>query len=118
MDASEWEAAGVWASIVIVLGIAVVGWAQAVRASRVAKHANVESGRANEIAADALELAKAAEERADRLERISLERRDVHWTQRDLPDGIGFIFHNAGVDPAHQVRAPPSPGTPAGHEDP
>lgn len=84
---------GVFASI----GIAIVGW---VRANRADRHA----GRAEVRAEEAHELAKAAEERADRLERMQIERRDVSWSQRDRTDRDVLSFANVGADTAHDVE--------------
>jgi len=80
---------------VITLGVAIVGWAWARRADR--------------RTTEALLLARSAEERADRLEQASLERRDVAWMQGwtpNTPDSPGgsVWFRNAGTDPAVAVE--------------
>lgn len=59
---------------------------------------------AEEHAAAALALARSTEERADRLERIQVERRDVTWRLVDygVPDGT-ICFENTGTDTAYDV---------------
>ncbi|MEP7738302.1 hypothetical protein ABKW28_11665 [Nocardioides sp. 31GB23] len=76
-------------ALAVTVGVAVVTWHRANRADR---HAD-----------QALEFAHAAEARADRLERLQLERRDVRWVQRDAPRTT-ISFLNAGSDPAYDVQ--------------
>lgn len=76
-------------ALAVTVGVAVVTWHRANRADR---HAD-----------QALELAHAAEARADRLERLQLERRDVRWVKRDAPRTT-VSFLNAGSDPAYDVQ--------------
>lgn len=75
-------------ALVATVGVAVVTWHRANRADR---HAD-----------QALELARAAEHRADRLERRQLERRDVTWIKRDT-ERATVSFVNAGADTAYDV---------------
>jgi hypothetical protein len=97
MGANAWEAWGSWVAILVSLGVAVVGWARA-------RRANEGASEANRIAADALNLARSAEERADRLERLALESRDVQWTEREMEGRFGVSFQHTGSDTAHEVR--------------
>lgn len=60
MDATQ---AAAWVTIAVTLGIAIVGWHR--------------GNRADYHAREALELARSAETRAARLERLTVERRDV-----------------------------------------
>jgi hypothetical protein len=84
-------------ALVVALGVAIVGWVHANRADeRIAD--------ANRIAADALDLAHSAEARADRLERIAVESRDVQWTQQDRYREGGVTFQNSGSDTAYDVK--------------
>ena len=78
--------------VVVALGIAVVGWSKA-------KAADLH-------AAEAIGLARSADERADRLERLKVERRDVQWVQETWHDDHrrGLTFRNAGTDVAHDVE--------------
>jgi hypothetical protein len=76
--------------VLVTLGIAIVGWSRANRASH---HAD-----------EALKLARSAEERADRLERLGRERGDVDWMQRDADDRETLSFRNAGSDIAYDVE--------------
>ena len=98
MTPDDWNVAGTWAGIFVTLGIAIVGWSQAIRSERRAKAADTR-------ALEALELARAAEARADRLERIAVEKRDVHWRRWTVPDYSPYTlsFQNAGTDPALNV---------------
>jgi len=98
MSTDAWAAWASWASIVVALGIAIVGWSYA-------RRANAGAHLANEHATEALELAKSAESRADRLERIALERRDVTWERRKggKGDRETLSFQNVGSDTAHDV---------------
>ncbi|WP_210651329.1 hypothetical protein [Nocardioides sp. SYSU D00065] len=61
------------------------------------------SARANGHAAEALELARAAEARADKLARIQLERHDVAWVQSYDKETATLSFRNVGTDVAHKV---------------
>lgn len=110
MTAAGWEATGSWAAIVVTLGIAVVGWARANRSERQAKTADAHAD-------EALALARSAEARADRLERIALEKRDVTW-ERQLVGahhrGV-LSFMNVGSDPAYDVALIVDPVA-GGHE--
>lgn len=107
MSPDEWSAWAAWAGIVATLGIAIVGWSYARRANTGAKVAN-------EHAAEALELAKSSEKRADRLERIALERRDVTWEHRKSGDRGILALQNVGSDTANDVVliVDPQNGTP------
>jgi hypothetical protein len=91
------EAGIALAALVVSLGVAIVGWTHARRSdTRVAT--------ANAIAAEALELAKSAEARANRLERIPLERRDVAWDQQWIENTCTLTFRNIGTDTAYDVE--------------
>jgi hypothetical protein len=94
MSAEAWAA---WAGIVVTLGIAIVGWSHA-------RGANTRAKTAEEHAAEALELARSAEDRADRLERMATERRDVVWVHREVEDGETLSFQNIGSDTAYDVE--------------
>jgi hypothetical protein len=96
-DASQWEAAGVWAGIAITFGIALVGWAYSIRAGRRAKTAIWHS-------AEALELARSAEDRAERLEGAVREHRDVEWSHVVDQDANVVRFRNTGTTAAHDVE--------------
>ena len=108
MTPDEWQAWASWAAIVITLGIATVGWNQNRRAARDArKQANAADLRASTAethAARALELAESAEARADRLEQLAKERRDVRWVHREVDDRETLSFQNVGSDTAHDVE--------------
>lgn len=63
------------------------------------------SSKANRHSDEALALAKSAEERADRLERISTERRDVAWEFLDADDDPNSLsLRNTGTDIAYDVQ--------------
>jgi hypothetical protein len=94
---NQWEAAGVWAGTVVSLLIAIVGWAYSIRAGRRAKTAIWHS-------AEAVELARAAEDRADRLEAATREYRDVEWSHVVDQDAGVVRFRNAGTTAAHDVE--------------
>jgi hypothetical protein len=96
-DASQWEAAAVWASIAITLLIAIVGWAYAIRAGRRVKTAIWHS-------AEALDLARTAEDRTDRLEIAFREYRDVDWAHVIDQDADVIRFRNTGTTAAHDVE--------------
>lgn len=95
MDTNDWQSALGLLGLVITLGIAIVGWAFAVRADRRAKDAG-------DRADEALELARSAEARADRLEQISAERRDVVWRLIDARRDT-VSAQNIGRDTAQEV---------------
>lgn len=78
--------------VVVALGTAVVGWFKAKAADA--------------HAAQAINLALAADERADRLERLTIERRDVKWVQEPWRGDHrkGLTFSNVGTDVAHEVE--------------
>lgn len=88
MDATE---AAAWVAIAVTLGVAVVGWHR--------------GNRAEQHAAEALDLARSAEARADRLERLAVERRDVTWARHDVRGEAGWVaYTNVGSDTAYDVR--------------
>lgn len=97
MDPTEWAAWAAWTGIVITLGIAVVGW-------RHARRANQRAAAANDLSAEALELARSAEARADRLEQIARERRDVAWDLFWSAFDSTLAVVNVGTDVAHDVE--------------
>jgi hypothetical protein len=118
-----WEATATFVAAFIALGIAIVGWKQAARANRQAEAAVTAASTANQIATDsntiaetsshaatksneiaekALALSEQAEERAAHAERISLERREVHWEQSN--PGAALEFRNAGTSSAYEVH--------------
>lgn len=84
------EAGATLVGVVVTLGIALVGWAKA--------HG------ADQHAAEAIRLAQSAENRADRLERVQIERRDVKWVHRVVKKGDVLSFENAGSDAACNVE--------------
>jgi hypothetical protein len=96
------EAAANWALLVATLGIAIIGWH---RGNAAVRRANQSDARAEE----ALELARSAEERADRLEQMQIEPNHVEWKVRPLdipPDKRDrcVAVANRGTDTAHDVR--------------
>ncbi len=96
-DASQWQDVGVWAGIAITLLIAIVGWAYAIRAGRRAKTAIWHS-------VEAVDLARSAEDRAERLEDASREYRDVAWGHVIDQDADVIRFRNTGTTAAHDVE--------------
>jgi len=97
MDSGQWEAVGVWAGIAITLGIALVGWAYSIRAGRRAKTAIWHS-------VEALDLARSAEDRADRLEAATREHRHVEWSHVFDQEAGVIRFRNSGTTVAHDVE--------------
>lgn len=87
----------VMVGIVTTLGIAIVGWKQAARARADAREAN-------NIARHSLALARSAEDRANRLEAVAQERRDVEWECTLMADPGAVDFCNIGTDPAYEVE--------------
>lgn len=87
------------ATTLVTLGIALVGWHFVARA--------------NSTSAEALEIAKAADQRAARLERISVEKRDVVWEAKFDPgrNGTEALLHitNVGTDSAGEVEVAVDP---------
>lgn len=100
MDAAS---AAAWASIVVTLGIAIVGWRRAGVADRRSVAADARAVDADTRAARALELAESAEARADRLEQQAGERRDISWSYH-LNDAGWLRLRNIGADAAHTVE--------------
>lgn len=62
-----------------------------------------QSSRANTHSAQALELARSAEARADRLEAMQTESRDIEWTCEWVASANTISVRNVGTDPAHDV---------------
>src|SRR4051794_33275833 len=62
-----------------------------------------QSSHANRHSAEALDLARAADARADRAERIQLERRDVEWEHGFDAQRNAYWAKNVGTDTAHNV---------------
>jgi hypothetical protein len=76
--------------LLLALGAAIVNW----------NYARI----ANRHAAQALDLAKAADQRADRLENIARERRDVFWSANWNEDMKALTVRNVGTDTAYDVE--------------
>lgn len=104
MDAN---AVATWAGVVVALLTAAVSWICAKAAGKRAQSADTRAERAEERADEAIELARSAEARADRLEHIATEIRDVVWV-RNVAVGTNsdstLSFRNTGVDSAHEVQ--------------
>lgn len=94
MDAAAGVALG---SLAVSLGTAIVGWNQVHRAERQAAEANA-------TARHALDLAEAAEARAQRLENAKFERGDVRWESDWSKDDHTLTVRNVGLDVAHDVE--------------
>lgn len=91
--------AGTWTALVGVI-IAVVVGGDGIRRARAADKLAVGAGtRADE----ALELARRADERAERAERIAFEHNDIEWRRREnvRPGTLSYV--NAGTSSAHNV---------------
>jgi len=70
----------------------------------------VRASHANEVAGKALALAASAEARADRMERIQTESRDVRWRATNHQDRTGRLrIQNFGSDVAERVRVTVEP---------
>lgn len=90
--------AAAWVAIAVSAGLG--GWGV-----RQAGRANTHAADSARAASEAVAVARAADERAARLERISLERRDVAWEQSWVTEPAETLtFLNVGTDRAHQVE--------------
>lgn len=97
MTTEDWTVALALVAIVVSVGTAVVGWQHAIRAQRATADANA-------TAVQALELARQADERAQRIEDRDIERRDVRWElgkRREVGDRVTLT--NIGTDTAYNV---------------
>jgi hypothetical protein len=89
---------------VITLGAAIVGWAWLRRADRRTAAANELAAQANAHAERAIALAQSAEDRADRLEHLEAEKRDVRWDWAWNKATAIITVTNIGTTPAHDVE--------------
>lgn len=92
-------------TILVTLGIAVVGWSKANTANRGAgratEHAERSAAAAETSDQEARVANRRANERADRAEARATTRNDVHWDSR--VEGTNWIIFNKGADDAHDV---------------
>ena len=75
------------------------------RANDLAAEANKHAETSAEAAREAVAIARAADERADRIEQRQLERSDVSWEPTYDAERRTISFQNVGSDVAHNVEA-------------
>jgi hypothetical protein len=101
--------------LIVVLGVAIVGWRHALRVARDAARradradqraaeANTHAAEANDLAASGVELAKSADARAERLESRETEHRDVRWVLTWNRETSNLTATNVGTTDAHDVE--------------
>ena len=98
------QTSGTWVGVAVAAVVGAAGWIQAVIANRVASKANEHAEASARAAYEAVQLAKSAEERADRLERISTEHRDVTWERDWDLFTRTFFVQNCATDTAYDVE--------------
>ena len=92
-----------WGDTLTALGVLVAagigGWG-----IRQAGQANKHANRSTEIADEALAVSKRADERADRLEQLATERKDIDWKLDWIEDSDTISARNIGTDTAYNVE--------------
>jgi hypothetical protein len=88
---------GTWAGIIVAGAIGAWGIWQAGKA-------NDHAAASAKASADAVDLARNADNRADRLERAQFERSDVDWALSWISDVDTVSVRNVGTDTAHDVE--------------